>query len=62
MTQTKVNGVKLNKALQHFGSLDKSIEAMQKQNEQFMKQNAKWQLTKNSRSKQIQSLDSQIHE
>ncbi|MBA7652498.1 hypothetical protein ES703_60333 [subsurface metagenome] len=43
MTQTKVNGIKLNKALEQFGSLDNSIVAMQKQNEQLMKQNAKLQ-------------------
>ena len=30
MAQTKVNGIKLNKALEQSGSLDKSIEAMQK--------------------------------
>ncbi|MFC1984234.1 hypothetical protein ACFLVO_04415 [Chloroflexota bacterium] len=30
MAQTKVNGIKLNKALEQFGSLDKSIKAMQK--------------------------------
>jgi len=62
MTQTKVNGIKLNKALKQFGSLDNSIVAMQKQNEQLMKQNAKLQLTKNNLSKQVQSLDSQLHE
>jgi len=62
MTQTKVNGIKLNKALEQFGLLDNSIVAMQKQNEQLMKQNAKLQLTKNNLSKQVQSLDSQLHE
>ena len=62
MTQTKVNGAKLNKALQHFGSLDKSIEAMQKQNGQLTQHNVKLRQTKNNLSKQVQSLDSQIHE
>ena len=62
MTQTKVNGAKLNKALQHFGSLDKSIEAMQKQNEQLTQHNVKLRQTKNNLSKQTQSLYSQIHE
>ncbi len=62
MKQTKVNGAKLNKALEQFGSLDNSIEVMQKQNEQLMKQNAKLQLDKNNLSKQVQSLDSQLHE
>ena len=62
MTQTKVNGAKLNKALKEFGSLDNSIEAMQKKEKKLKQDTAELQLTKNNRSKQIQSLDSQIHE
>ena len=62
MTQTKVNGTKLNKALEQFGSLDKSIEAMLKKEKKLKQHNAKLQKTKNNRSKQVQSLDSQFHE
>ena len=62
MTQTKINGVKLNKALEQFGSLDKSIEAMQKQKKKLKQYNAKLQINKNNLSKQVQSLNSQFHE
>ena len=62
MTQTKVNGAKLNKALKQFGSLDKSIEAMQKKEKKLKQDTAELQLTKNNLSKQVQSLDSQLHE
>ncbi len=62
MTQTKVNGIKLNKALEQFGSLDKSIEAMQKKEKKLKQDTAELQLTKNNLSKQVQSLDSQLHE
>jgi len=62
MKQTKVNGVKLNKALDEFGSLDKSIEAMQKKNKKLKLDNTKLGLTKKNRPKQVQSLDSQLHE
>ena len=61
MKQTKVNRVKLNKALKEFGSLDKSIEAMQKKEKKLKQHNVKLGLTKNNRSKQVQSLDSQFH-
>ncbi len=62
MAQTKVNGVKLNKALKQFGSLDKSIEAMQKKEKKLKQDTAELQLTKNNLSKQVQSLDSQLHQ
>jgi len=62
MTQPKVNGVKLNKSLEQFGSLDKSIEAMQKKEKKLKQNNAKLQLRENNLSKQVQSLDSQLHE
>ena len=62
MAQTKVNGIKLNKALEQFGSLDKSIEAMQKKETELKQCNAKLQINKNNLSKQVQSLNSQSHE
>ncbi len=62
MTPTKVNGAKLNKALEEFGSLDKSIEAMQKKEKKLTQNTAKLQLRDTTLSKQVQSLDSQIHE
>ena len=62
MIQTKVNGVKLNKNLKQFGSLDKSIEAMQKKEKELKQGNTKLQIDKNDLSKQVQSLDSQFHE
>ena len=62
MTQTKVNGIKLNKALEEFGSLDKSIEAMQKKRKKLKQHNAKLQMSKTNLSEQVQSLASQVHE
>lgn len=62
MTQAKVNGAKLNKALGQFGSLDKSIKAMQKKEKKLKQDTAELQLTRNNLSKQVQSLDSQLHE
>ena len=61
MTQPKVNGVKLNKALGQFGSLGKSIEAMQKKERKLTQHNAKLQLIEDNLSKQVQSLDSHFH-
>ena len=51
MTQTKVNGIKLNKALKEFGSLDKSIEAMQKKEKKLKQDTAELRQTKNNLSK-----------
>ncbi len=62
MTQTKVNGVKLNKALEQFGSLDKSIEAMEEKEKKLAQNIAKLQLKETNLSKQTKSLDSQLHE
>ncbi len=53
MTQTKVNGAKLNKALKQFDSLDKSIDAMQKKEKKLTQNNAKLQLRENNLSKQV---------
>ena len=61
MTQAKVNGAKLNKSLEQFGSSDKSIEAMQKKEKKLKQDTAELQLTKNNLSKQVQSLDSKLH-
>ncbi len=62
MTQTKIDGIKLNKALEQFGSLDKSIDAMQSKEKELKQYNVKLQLTNDNLSKQVKSLENQIHE
>jgi len=62
MTQPKVDGVKLNKALEQFGSLAKSIDTMQKKEKKLKQHNSELQLTGDNLSKQVKSLDNQLHE
>jgi len=61
MTKSKVDGVKLNKALKQFGSLDKSIEAMQKKNENLKLDNAKLLQADINLSEQVNLKNNQLH-
>ena len=56
MTQPKVDGVKLSKALEQFSSLDKSIQAMKEKGKKLKQYTVKLQLIEDSLLKQVKPL------